>query len=52
MECERFTFKSLQHRSKARVSFTLRQYLKAVVMVSNILLIDAQHRQKHVKQIT
>lgn len=46
------TLESLQHRRKVRVVFTFCQHLETVMMVPYVLLIDAQHRQKHVKQIT
>lgn len=47
-----FTFESLQDGREIRVTLALGQHLKAVMMIPYILLVDAQHRQKHVEQIT
>lgn len=45
----KFTFKPLQDGRKVRVAFALGQDLQTVVMVPYVFLVDAQHRQKHVK---
>lgn len=46
---QKFTFKPLQDGRKVRIAFALGQDLQTVVMVAYVFLIDAQHRQKHVK---
>lgn len=52
VELKNVTFESFQDRCKVCVAFTLGENLQTVVMVPNIFLVDAQHRQKHIEQIT
>lgn len=47
----RVTFKPLQHGREGGIALALGQHLQTVVVVSHILLVDAQHRQQHVEQI-
>ena len=35
-----------------RILFTLGEDLETVVMVADILLVDGQHGQQHIKQVT
>ncbi len=44
-------FQSLQHCRKIRIAFAFGQHLQTVVMVSNIFLVNAQHRKQHIEKI-
>lgn len=39
------TFEPFKYGRKIRIALALGQHLKAVMMISHIFLIDAQHRQ-------
>ena len=45
-------FVSPEQLVKLKLLFVLGQHLKAVVVVSHILLVDPKHRQQHVEQVT
>jgi hypothetical protein len=48
----RLVLKAGEQRGEGRRLLALGEHLQAVVMVADVLLVDAQHRQQHVEEIS
>lgn len=47
----RLHFQPLQQLHKLWLLFTLRQDLQAIVVVADVLLVNAQHWEEHIEQV-
>lgn len=48
----RVLLEPVQHAREVRALLALGQYLQAEVVIAHVFLIDVEHRQKHVEQVT